>query len=85
MTDGAIRAAARVAEEANAATNNTGARRLHTIVERILSEISFSAPERAAAARAAGQPSCTYVVDEALVLAATGEQVKRQDLSRSIL
>ena len=37
---------ARVAEEVNSSVDNIGARRLHTVLERILEEISFEAPER---------------------------------------
>ena len=35
-----------VAEEVNTAVDNIGARRLHTIMERILEDISFEAPDR---------------------------------------
>ena len=37
---------ARVAEEVNSSVDNIGARRLHTVLERILEEISFEAPEK---------------------------------------
>lgn len=43
----ARRQVARVAEEVNSSVDNIGARRLHTVLERILEEISFEAPERA--------------------------------------
>ena len=45
--DAAIREIARVAEEVNTNVDNIGARRLHTILERILEDVSFDAPERA--------------------------------------
>ena len=44
--DAAIREIARVAEEVNTSVDNIGARRLHTILERIVEDISFDAPER---------------------------------------
>jgi ATP-dependent protease HslVU (ClpYQ) ATPase subunit len=51
VTDGAVRAIARVAEEVNRLLDNIGARRLHTVMERILSEVSYSAPDIVEAAR----------------------------------
>ena len=42
----AVTALARLAAEINTATENIGARRLHTVLERLLEEISFSAPDR---------------------------------------
>ncbi|HQN40303.1 MAG TPA: ATP-dependent protease ATPase subunit HslU, partial [Thermoanaerobaculia bacterium] len=47
FTDGAIAALARLAVEVNAATENIGARRLATLLERLLEEISFAAPDMA--------------------------------------
>lgn len=52
FTDGAARAIAEAAAEANAALDNIGARRLHTVLERVLELVSFDAPETAAKARA---------------------------------
>ena len=46
FTDAAIRQISQVAEEVNTLVDNIGARRLHTILERILEDISFSAPEQ---------------------------------------
>ncbi|CAB1129074.1 two-component ATP-dependent protease (ATPase and chaperone) [Candidatus Hydrogenisulfobacillus filiaventi] len=43
--DAAVRAMARYADQVNRSTENIGARRLHTILERVLEELSFSAPE----------------------------------------
>lgn len=45
--DDAIREMARIAAEVNLKTENIGARRLHTIMERLLEEISFNAPDMA--------------------------------------
>ena len=44
--DGAIREMARIAMQVNSKTEDIGARRLHTVIERVLDEISFEAPER---------------------------------------
>lgn len=46
FTDAAKRRISQVAEEVNTLVDNIGARRLHTILERILEDISFSAPEQ---------------------------------------
>ena len=46
FTDEAIREVARVAYEVNKSVENIGARRLHTVIERIVEEISFDAPEK---------------------------------------
>ncbi|MGC8853024.1 MAG: ATP-dependent protease ATPase subunit HslU, partial [Hydrogenobacter sp.] len=45
FTDDAIEEIARIAEEANNKTENIGARRLHTVMEKLLEDISFNAPE----------------------------------------
>jgi ATP-dependent HslUV protease ATP-binding subunit HslU len=44
--DDAIRAMAHIAAHVNSKTENIGARRLHTVMERVLEELSFTAPER---------------------------------------
>ncbi len=67
---------AQVAFEVNERTENIGARRLHTVMERLLEEISFAAPDRA------GQ---TVVVDADYVDAHLGELAQDEDLSRYIL
>jgi len=67
---------ARFAFRVNEGTENIGARRLHTIMERVLDEISFDAPERK------GQQ---FIVDAAYVQKMLSEIVKDQDLSRYIL
>lgn len=46
FTDAAIREVARVAFLANRTVENIGARRLHTVIERVMEEISFDAPEK---------------------------------------
>ena len=60
----------------NEGTENIGARRLHTIMERVLDKISFDAPEL---------QQKTVVVDANYVRAALTDIVKDQDLSRYIL
>ncbi len=47
FADGAIEAIASGAAEVNSAAENIGARRLHTVLERLLEEVSFTAPDRA--------------------------------------
>jgi len=47
IDDGAVRAVAEMAAEINATAENIGARRLHTVMEKLLEEISFDAPDHA--------------------------------------
>ncbi|HEX4242800.1 MAG TPA: ATP-dependent protease ATPase subunit HslU [Steroidobacteraceae bacterium] len=67
---------AEVAFEVNERTENIGARRLHTVMERLLETISFDAADRNGA---------RIVIDREYVDANLGELVKDQDLSRYIL
>jgi len=60
----------------NARTQNIGARRLYTIMERLLDEISFDAPEMAEKA---------VVIDAGYVKEKLGDFVEDEDLSRYIL
>jgi len=53
VTEGALRAIAVSAERANARLDDIGARRLHAVLERLLEEASFRAPELGAQGRAA--------------------------------
>ena len=71
-----IRRLAQIAHDVNERTENIGARRLATVMERLLDEVSFDAPNRS------GQ---TVAVDAALVDARLGELAKNEDLSRYIL
>ena len=71
---------AEIAWEVNERTENIGARRLHTVLERLLEEASFSAADRGAAA--AGE---RLVIDAAYVDAQLGELARDEDLSRFIL
>jgi ATP-dependent HslUV protease ATP-binding subunit HslU len=73
----AIDEIALLAEQINSTVENIGARRLHTILERLLEEISFTASD---------QPSGTrIVIDEACVRDRVGTLAKNSDLSRFIL
>ena len=72
----AINALARTAVQVNSSVENIGARRLQTVMERVLDEISFSAPDRS------GE---TITVDADYVQAHVGDLAKNADLSRFIL
>ena len=72
----AIRRLAQIAFDVNERTENIGARRLATVMEKLLDDISFDAPHRA------GQ---TVAIDAAAVDAKLGELAKNEDLSRYIL
>jgi ATP-dependent HslUV protease ATP-binding subunit HslU len=72
----AIDAIARIAVEVNSTVENIGARRLQTVIERILDEISFTATDR-------GGESVT--IDAAYVEARIGDLARNADLSRFIL
>jgi ATP-dependent HslUV protease ATP-binding subunit HslU len=76
FTKEALAEIARFAFRVNEGTENIGARRLHTIMERVLDDISFSAPERK------GEH---ITVDAEYVSKALSDIVKDQDLSRYIL
>jgi ATP-dependent HslUV protease ATP-binding subunit HslU len=73
----AIDEIARLAEQINATVENIGARRLHTILERLLEEISFTASDQPAGAR--------VTIDEACVRDRVSSLAKNADLSRFIL
>ncbi len=76
FTDEAIETIARFATKVNETTENIGARRLHTIMEKLLEEISFDAPDL---------KKKTVKVDATYVSKQLSEIVKNQDLSRYIL
>ena len=65
-----------IAHDVNERTENIGARRLATVMERLLDEVSFDASNRA------GQ---TLVIDAAYVDQCLGEISQNEDLSRYIL
>ena len=72
----AIRRLAQIAYDVNERTENIGARRLATVMERVLDEISFDAPNRS------GQ---TVRIDDRLVGERLGDLARNEDLSRYIL
>ncbi|MEO8127285.1 MAG: ATP-dependent protease ATPase subunit HslU [Bryobacteraceae bacterium] len=76
FTDDALEEIARFAARVNETTENIGARRLHTMLEKILEEISFAGPDL---------KKKTVKIDAAYVRAQLAEIVKDQDLSRYIL
>ena len=76
ITEDAIDRMSSVAEEVNASSENIGARRLHTIMEKVLSDINFDADEHK------GE---TITVDAAFVDSKLTDIVQSQDLSRYIL
>ena len=76
FTPDAINAIARIAVDVNSTVENIGARRLSTVMERILDEISFSAADKA------GE---TITIDAAYVEAHIGDLARNADLSRFIL
>jgi ATP-dependent HslUV protease ATP-binding subunit HslU len=72
----AIEAMADLAHQVNRTTQNIGARRLHTILERVVEEISFDAPDL---------PEKRVTIDAAYVRRRLEDLVKDEDLSRFIL
>jgi ATP-dependent HslUV protease ATP-binding subunit HslU len=76
FTEDGIDAIADIAAEVNTAVENIGARRLQTVMERVLEEISFAATDRG------GE---TVIIDAAYVQQHIGELAKNADLSKFIL
>ncbi|MEO1088105.1 MAG: HslU--HslV peptidase ATPase subunit, partial [Acidobacteriota bacterium] len=76
FTEEGIDRLADLAAEINATVENIGARRLHTVMERLLEEISFEATDRS---------GDTVAVDAAYVDQHVAELAKNADLSRFIL
>jgi ATP-dependent HslUV protease ATP-binding subunit HslU len=76
FTEDAIDALAEVAVHLNASIENIGARRLQTVMERVLDEISFTAPD---------QPGSTITIDSDYVREHVGDLAQNTDLSRFIL
>jgi len=76
FTPDAIERIADFAARVNEVTENIGARRLHTVMERLLDELSFEAPDR---------QDKTVTIDQAYVDRMLADIVKNEDLSRYIL
>jgi ATP-dependent HslUV protease ATP-binding subunit HslU len=80
FADDAISRLAEIAWQVNEKTENIGARRLHTVLERLLEDISFSAGDLAST-----QDGTAIVIDAAYVDEHLGELAVNEDLSRYIL
>jgi len=76
FTDDGVARIAEVAWAVNERTENIGARRLHTVMERLLEEISYTAPDRS---------EQTVTVDAAYVDRQLSDLADNEDLSRYIL
>jgi len=76
FTDDGIGAIAQIAADTNGAIENIGARRLQTVMERLLDEVSYGAPDRS------GE---TVVIDSTYVEAHVGSLARNADLSKFIL
>ena len=76
FTDDGIRAVAKIAAEVNGAIENIGARRLQTVMEKLLEEISFDAEDRAGS---------SLVIDAAYVDSQLAGIARNTDLSRYVL
>ena len=75
FTEGAIEEIAGIAEDMNATSEDIGARRLHTVVENLLEDISFEADGTAK----------TMLIDKEFVIAKLGKYKKSKDLKKYIL
>jgi len=76
FTDEGVEALAKIAAQVNERTDDIGARRLHTILERLLDEVSFDAPDQA---------GTSLRIDRAFVEERLSGLVQDEDLSRYIL
>ena len=76
FTPDSIDELARLAAEINASVENIGARRLHTLLEKLLEDISFDATDK---------PNTTHLIDAAYVNAHLNDLAKNVDLSKFIL
>ena len=76
FTDDGIEMLAKISAEVNSSVENIGARRLHTIIEKVLDDISFNATDRS------GE---TIIIDKQYVSENLGNLVKDTDLSKFIL
>lgn len=76
FTGDGISAIAGIATDTNSSVENIGARRLQTVMERLLDEVSYAAPDRS---------GDTVVIDKAYVDKHVGQLAKNADLSKFIL
>ena len=77
FTDDALKEIAEIAEEENETNENIGARRLHSIIEKVLEDISFNATGE--------NPLVKVVIDKNYVQNAFGEDRKKYDLKKYVL
>ncbi len=77
FAEDAIDEIASLAEEINSNVENIGARRLHTVMERLLEEISFTASDQ--------KPGASVTIDRDYVKSRVGVLAKNADLSKFIL
>jgi ATP-dependent HslUV protease ATP-binding subunit HslU len=76
FTDGAIKEIARIAFEINKSTQNIGARRLHTVIERVCEEMSFNASEK---------KNESIVITDEYVKSRIGDLLMKSDMRKYIL
>ena len=76
FADDGVDALADIAVEVNGTVENIGARRLQTVIERVLDEISFDASDK---------PNSTIIIDGDYVKSRVGDLAKNRDLSKFIL
>jgi ATP-dependent HslUV protease ATP-binding subunit HslU len=76
FTSDGLEALADIAFDVNRTTQNIGARRLHTVIEKVVEEISFAGPDL---------PQRRVVIDGKFVREKLGAIAQREDLSRFIL
>ena len=76
FTEDAIKRIAEDAYKVNETTENIGARRLHTLMEKLLDEVSFTAPDN---------PGTSITIDQKYVDDHLEDLVQNEDLSRYIL
>ena len=76
FTDDGIRAVAKIAAEVNAAVENIGARRLQTVMEKLIEEVSFDAEDRS---------GTSLTIDAAYVDRQLASIARNTDLSRFVL
>ncbi len=76
FSEDGVRAIAEVAARVNESTDDIGARRLHTVLERLLDDVSFNAPDMS---------GVQVRIDEAMVRKHLGDLMQNEDLSRYIL
>jgi len=84
FTDSAIREIARVTYESNNSIENIGARRLHSVIEKIIEQISYEAPD-ISEKKAASDDNSNYEIDSDYVLKMVDDFKKKTDLKKYVL